>query len=270
MKLAEYLSKECIDVGVKATNKEDVLKIISRLANKHPELKKIKEEEIFEGFMKREKLGSTGFGNRIAIPHYTADTINDFVVGVLTVPEGVDFKAMDGEKTTVFIFIIAPQSKRNQHLGILSNIAKYLHSSKNVDALLGCNSPVKLYETIQSHKYTEEEVQSTYEHNLFHVIVQAEDKFEDVMNVFAEIEDCSVSVIEANNASKYLYAMPLFSSFWTTEQKGFNRIIIGIVKKTHTNRTLQKINEIIDELKNKTGIMVLVQDLFYSNGLIDV
>jgi PTS system nitrogen regulatory IIA component len=270
MKLAEYLSKECIQVGLKVGDKADVLKHLAMLAKKSPLVGNMDEKEIFQGFMEREKLGSTGFGNQIAIPHFTSDQVDEFLVGILTLSEGIDFQSMDSEPARIFVFIIAPQTKRNQHLGILSNIARFLKSSDNLKALIAADSADALYQTILRHSYTDEEVQNTYENNLFHVIVQDESKFEDVLNIFTELNDCSISVIEASKAGKYLYAMPLFASFWNEEQKGFNRIIVSVVKKTETNRTLQQLNSLIDQLENGTGITVLVQDLFYSAGSCDV
>ena len=261
MKLAEYLSKECIQVGLKVTDKIDALKKIAKLAKKNPLVKNIDEQMIFQGFLDREKLGSTGFGKSIAIPHFTSDKISEFLVGILILSSGIDFNAMDGEMTRLFVFIIAPHTKQNEHLGILSNIARYLKSPDNVKSLISAGSAEQLYQTILGHRYTEEEVQNNYENNLFHVIVQDESRFED---------GCSITVIEANNAGKYLYTMPLFASFWNPEQKGYNRLIIAVVKKTETNQTLHKLNTLIDQLENRTGILILVQDLFYSAGSLNI
>jgi len=270
MKLSEYLSKECIQVNLHVTDKIDALKKIAKLAKKSQLVKQIDEKEIFQGFLDREKLGSTGFGRSIAIPHFTSDKISDFLIGILILSDGIDFQAMDGEKTRIFVFIIAPHTKQNEHLGILSNIARFLKTPENVKELISAESAEKLYQTVLSHRYSEKEVQNNYENNLFHVIVQDESLFEDILNIFTELISCSISVVEANNAGKYLYSMPLFASFWNTEKKGFNRLIIAVVKKTETNQALNKLNTLIDQLEKGTGILVLVQDLFYSAGSLNV
>ena len=85
-----------------------------------------------------------------------------------------------------------------------------------------------------------------------------------------EIDDGYISVLEANNAGKYLYNMPLFASFWTSEQQGFNRIILAVVPKSQTNRALQKLNVLIEDLPQHKGVMAMVQDLFFSIGSLDV
>jgi PTS system nitrogen regulatory IIA component len=58
----------------------------------------------------RERIGTTGFGGGIAIPHCSLDDIEEFVVGLLIVSDGVDFESLDGKKTTTFFFIIGPKS----------------------------------------------------------------------------------------------------------------------------------------------------------------
>ena len=88
------------------------------------------------------------------------------------------------------------------------------------------------------------------------------------MNLFTEIQGCFVSVVEAENARKYLYSMPLFSYLWTEEKKGFNRIIFAIVNNAFANDTLRQINLIIDSLGKDAGVLILSQEISYLNGSI--
>lgn len=270
MKFTRFLNTECIEIGVKAENKATVLKAIAKTAKRSKIVEKLDEEEIFDGFMEREKLGSTAIGHRIAIPHYTSDKISDFVIGIITIPDGVDFESYDGEKTYLFFYIIAPQAKRNEHLGILSSVSRFLKSEENVDEILSCKTPSEIQKIISTHAQVKKSIEKTDSYNLLTIVVQIEDKFEDLINIFTETDGCSISVIEANNADKYLYSMPLFATLWKGERKDFNRIILGVVKRTQTNELLQKINSVIDELKNRPGIIVFVQDIFYSNGHLEL
>jgi len=61
-------------------------------------LTKYKPEELFNKLAEREELLSTGIGNGIALPHCTLDDLDDFVIGILVVPSGVSFKAIDKKK----------------------------------------------------------------------------------------------------------------------------------------------------------------------------
>ena len=78
---------------------------IVQTARKCSILKNVSDEEILNGLQDRESLGSTGFGKGIAIPHCRLKSVSDFVVGIMTVPAGVDFEALDGEAVNFIIFI---------------------------------------------------------------------------------------------------------------------------------------------------------------------
>jgi len=108
VKLFDLLRPECIKPGIEFPDKNAAIREIAILARKSLPLRDIDEEKIFQGLQQREKIGSTGFGNGIAIPHCRLDAVRDFVVGILTVPNGVDFEAMDGQKVHVIVFIVAP------------------------------------------------------------------------------------------------------------------------------------------------------------------
>ncbi|MBN1949228.1 MAG: PTS sugar transporter subunit IIA, partial [Candidatus Cloacimonetes bacterium] len=95
MNLAAILQEECIAVHVGLTDKESVLKYIARLAVKNPLLSEFDEKKIYQSLLDREKLGSTGFSNQIAIPHCALSGLKDFVLGILTVTDGIEFGSLD-------------------------------------------------------------------------------------------------------------------------------------------------------------------------------
>src|SRR4030042_497855 len=109
MKLADVLHKECIAVNARLSDKTEVLQEVARLAKKSSILDSVSEQEILAGLQARESLGSTGVGKGIAIPHCRLKTVKDFVVGIVTVPSGVDFDALDAGKVRLIVFIIAPE-----------------------------------------------------------------------------------------------------------------------------------------------------------------
>lgn len=270
MKLAEYLEDVCIRVGASAADKEEAVRIISKVAKQHPLLKGIEEQEIFSGFMEREKVGSTGFSSEIAIPHFATDSIDDFVVGVVTMPEGVDYRSLDGKPTRLFVFVIAPQSKRDQHLGILSSIARFFRQEGTIARAVAAATEEELRDFILAQRTEAGAVKVTYDYNLISVTVQAEDLFQEILDIFTEAEGVNLSVFEAENAGKYLYNMPLFASFWASSETGFHRIINGTVRKTSTNQILQKLNSLVENMKGKKGVMISIIDLIYKNGSLDI
>ena len=96
MNLINALRRECVQAGAGCGSADEVLAAIAKLAKQSPVLANMDETAILKGLADREELSSTGFGNGIAIPHCRLDGVEGFVVGILSVPGGADFAAMDG------------------------------------------------------------------------------------------------------------------------------------------------------------------------------
>ena len=269
MNIAAFIREECIQVGGDFRDKDAVLQTIARLARKSPAMADFSEEQIYAGLLEREKLSSTGFGQGIGIPHAAFEKLDQFVVGMIVVPEGFDFEALDGKPSKLLVFIMVPAAQRDQHIRLLSKISNILKEPQNVSEILANTTPTAVRESFLRHTKTPVSEEQK-EQNLFHIIIQNEDQFEDVLNVFTEISNCAVSVIEANNARAYLHALPLFSSFWNQEDKGFCRVIIAAVNRSLSNEVIRAINLLIEEARDKTGILILAQEIFYANGTLNL
>jgi len=270
MNLTNILKEGCVVIDAECSDKESVLRKIAEIAKRNPILKKIREEEIYQSLAEREKLGSTALFNRIAIPHCKLKKIKDFVVGIVRLENAVDFDSLDNNPTKVFVFIIAPESQRNEHLRILSAISRYLRIEGNPEKILTAGSAEKVRESFLRHTKVQENIEQADDHRLYTVIVQKEECFEDVLDVFAELENSSFTVIEGNNASSYLYRMPLFRSLWEPSQNSFCRVVTAMVKKSDSQDVANQINSIISKLENRTGILMMVQQIFYQNGALDI
>ncbi len=274
MAMEKMLLKDCIDIKQSVPDKKSVLKIIAHIAKKNPILQNFSEKQIYQSLHEREKLGSTGFSNQIAIPHCALEGISDFVLGILIVSEGVEFDSLDKQKTKIFVYIIAPASHKSQHLRILSTISNYLRNQDNINKLLLAKSPSAIRETFLRHTLDKEELEKQNVYQLFQVIVQSdkkyEDSFEEILDIFTSIEDCNFYVVEAENASKYLYKMPLFSMFWHEDQPQQNKVIIAIIRNAFVNDAAKKLNQIIKKFKGDPGLLYFVQDIYYLNGSLNI
>jgi PTS system nitrogen regulatory IIA component len=271
MNLSKYLHEECIQVRSGASNKLEVLEIIAQLAKNSPLLKHISEEEILEKLKEREELGSTGFGHEIAIPHCRLENVPDFVVGIVTIPEGVDFDAIDRSPTKLFIFIIAPIAKQNEHVHILSTISNVLRFPDNIRKLLTKQDAAAIRDYFLSQTSMEKEYPTLQkEYQQISVIVQREEIFHDILTIFAEIQGCYLSVFEANHASQYLYALPMFALFWNEERHDFQRVIVAIVPKLRANETVRRVNMILENMREETGVLLWLQDITYINGSLEL
>ncbi|MBD3314628.1 MAG: hypothetical protein GF344_02465 [Chitinivibrionales bacterium] len=105
---------------------------------------------------------------------------------------------------------------------------------------------------------------------MLHIFVQIRDKFEDLLQIFSEIDDCSASVVEAADVGYYLNALPLFAGFLSDERKGYNRLIIAVVTKGLANEVIRRITTTVGDVDATTGVMVTVQEMAYCAGSLNL
>ncbi len=132
MNLSELIAPEAIIPALRANSKKQVLQI---LAEKAADLTGLNERVIFDVVLQREKLGSTGLGGGIAIPHGKLPDINK-IIGIfahLEIP--VDFEALDDEPIDLVFLLLAPENAGADHLKALSQIARVLRHSDVVQKL---------------------------------------------------------------------------------------------------------------------------------------
>ncbi|MFP4548318.1 MAG: PTS sugar transporter subunit IIA [Fidelibacterota bacterium] len=270
MDIKNYIREECVELNAVVTDKEETIRLIASIAKRCKVLKKISEKEIFEKMMTREKLSSTGFGKGIAIPHCAVEGIDEFVIGIVTLPQGVEFASMDKKPVKLLVFIILPEDKRTEHVRVLSRISNSLKDENNVKELLSSNSVTILLDNFYRQIYIDKTVKEDKEYNLFTITIQHEEYTEEILNILAEVPDCSVSVLVGENAGKYLYNQPLFTNLWSDGTKGYHMVITAVAKKSISNEIIRKINSLIDDNDNQPGILMVVQNTFYVNGSLEV
>ena len=124
MKLEDYLEKDFIIPDLKANTKSEVLKeLIAPIAAKKSGFDPEKAHGVL---MERERLGTTGIGDGVAIPHGKLDNIEDIILVVGRSSSGVDFEALDFKHCTVFFLVLAPEQVAGMHLRILAHISRLL------------------------------------------------------------------------------------------------------------------------------------------------
>lgn len=146
MKIAIFLRRESIIEELKAVTKESVLE---ELAAVLPEgVKNSDRSEMVKVLMAREKLGSTGIGDGIAIPHGKVQGINDLMISFGRSRKGIDFNAMDGKPVHLFFLLMAPEHSSGQHLKVLARISRLLKDEGLRKRLIEAGSTDELYKMI--------------------------------------------------------------------------------------------------------------------------
>ncbi|GAA5104443.1 PTS IIA-like nitrogen regulatory protein PtsN [Bartonella jaculi] len=142
MNLSELIAPEAIIPTLKANSKKQVLQI---LAEKAAELTGLNERVIFDIVLQREKLGSTGLGGGIAIPHGKLPNINRIIGIFARLESPVDFEALDDEPIDLVFLLLAPENAGADHLKALSQIARVLRHSDVVQKLRNAPDANTLY-----------------------------------------------------------------------------------------------------------------------------
>ncbi|MEI7636254.1 MAG: PTS sugar transporter subunit IIA [Syntrophus sp. (in: bacteria)] len=146
MKIVEVLKKEFILEQLTSRTKRDVLQeladvILSERAGYHP-------EETVNILLEREKLGSTGIGDGIAIPHGKLNIIDALAISFGRSQRGIDFNAMDGKPAHLFFLLLAPENAAGQHLKMLAKLSRMLKDATFRKNLLEATSREDLYRII--------------------------------------------------------------------------------------------------------------------------
>ncbi|MDN3680392.1 PTS IIA-like nitrogen regulatory protein PtsN [Vibrio tapetis subsp. quintayensis] len=148
MQLSEVLSLDCTKSAVQCTSKKRALEIISEIAASHTGRN---STQLFECMLNREKMGSTGIGNGIAIPHgrMLEDSEIDQAVAVLVqCQEPIEFDAIDNRPVDLLFALLVPDAQCKTHLKTLSAMAERLNDKCTLKQLRNAQSDQELYDII--------------------------------------------------------------------------------------------------------------------------
>ncbi len=146
MRIPEILSTDRILCSADITSKKSALETLSKLmAGPEPSLT---YTEIFDCLNARERLGSTGIGNGVAIPHGRFQHIKQPVAAFLKLKSGVDYDAVDQKPVDLMFSLLVPADSTDEHLQILSCLAEKFSDASLIRRLRLKSSPEKIYEIL--------------------------------------------------------------------------------------------------------------------------
>ena len=146
MRLSELLGEDNVISDLKARDKKTVLEELAQtIVDQEPDLDK---SSLVKVLLDRERLGSTGIGDGVAIPHGKFNGLSQPMVSFGRSRKGLDFESMDGQPAFLFFLLVAPDNSTSIHLKALARIAKILKSSSFRKALMEVPTKEELYQTI--------------------------------------------------------------------------------------------------------------------------
>ncbi len=146
MKILDVLPKDAILADLKAQDKKGILE---ELVEPISRLKEVNREELVRVLMERERLGSTGIGSGIGIPHGKLKDLDGLVLGFGLSRKGVDFESMDNRPTHIFFLLVTPENSTGLHLKLLARISKLLKHDPFRERLLKAADREEIYAIIK-------------------------------------------------------------------------------------------------------------------------
>lgn len=146
IRLEHILTPERSRVNVPGGSKKRVLEYIAHLIS--ADLPDIDEALLFESLVAREKLGSTGFGDGIAIPHCRLMGCHTPISAILRLETAIDFDAIDGEPVDLLFVLLVPEAATDAHLELLRQIASIFEQDKVRERLRSAPNNAALYQAV--------------------------------------------------------------------------------------------------------------------------
>lgn len=142
LKMARVLRRKNVFTDLKAAAKDDALKEMVGYLQEGGEIPPRLAKQAYESLVARERMGSTGIGNGIAIPHVKLKGgPEETLVAIARSERGVDFAAIDGEKVHVLFMVISNDERPEDHLAILKSISALVRDGYRHRLLLGSRTP---------------------------------------------------------------------------------------------------------------------------------
>ncbi len=153
MKIMDYLNEGWVIPDLKGTDKPSILKELSSVLVVPSQVSSV--EELVQVLLDREKLGSTGIGEGIAIPHGRLKKLNRFYISFGRSLNGVDFDSIDRKPSQLFFLVMAPENSAVDNLKLLSRIVTLLKESSFKKRLMEAPSAKELFRIIseEDEKY---------------------------------------------------------------------------------------------------------------------
>jgi len=146
MKILDALNKEAILVDLRARDKkgviEELVAPVARIAG-------TSSEDLVRVLMERERLGSTGIGGGVGIPHGKLKDLESLALGFGISRKGVDFESMDGRPTHIFFLLLTPENSTGLHLKLLARISRILKNDPFRERLMKSIDREEVYDIIQ-------------------------------------------------------------------------------------------------------------------------
>ncbi len=227
----------------------------------------VARQKVLDGLVEREGLGSTGFGNGIAIPHCKVEGMEGFAMALAVCPKGVQFESMDGRSVHILCGIAGTPEEPSTHLRLLAVASRVLGSGKSRHELLRSPTPYALREAFLYHAAPVSAARSKGRgrERMVVITVQESETYELIMDLFLEMDLPGAVTVEGTMMGQVLSGAPVFADFLDVlgRSRPEPRTVITLVPEEALDELVCQVESITGNLDNHRGacIIVLTPDL---------
>ncbi len=146
--ITDYLKENLIELDLKAKTKDEVLDELSKLLGASHKVTSI--QEVKKALDEREKIGSTGVGKGVAIPHAKTESVESLTIALGISKTKINFNSLDNEPVSIFFVFASPKKDTQKYLRVLARISRFLREPEFKTKIQNCNSTKEIIECIES------------------------------------------------------------------------------------------------------------------------
>lgn len=269
MDIFNILDKNLCKTHIAGKNKAEIVKKIAEVAVQSDKIGEATEALVAEKLLEREKQGSTGFGNGIAIPHARVAGMTDFLLFILVSRRGVDFDAMDKKKVNILFVILGPETEVPTHLKLLASISRVLGNSNVKSEILNAYTSEGIYEAfIRNTRVVEKKSGAKQKMKLLYIILYFDELMYSILEFFIEIGIEGATIFDTFGMGEYISNIPLFAEFigFMKENKNQSKTIMALVPENDIDEVIDGIEQITGDLDKKEGAMIFTTDVSFYKG----
>ena len=147
MKITDILTQKMTQCDLPGGSKKRVLENLSAYVTDQLGGNTDQADTLFHNLVARERLGSTGIGEGVAIPHCRVSGFNRIHGCLIKLEDPVDFGALDDQPVDLIFALIVPEEQNDEHLATLARIASIMQSDQSRQSLRQCNNNEELFNT---------------------------------------------------------------------------------------------------------------------------
>lgn len=145
--ITELMAPDRVDLDCRITSKKRLMEHIASMLARRTS---VEEQAIFRVLVERERLGSTGVGDGVALPHGRMADIDDAVLALATLSEPLDYQSPDNQDVRIVVGLLVPENANEAHLQLLANLARLLSRADLREELLQANDKDEVFSALKS------------------------------------------------------------------------------------------------------------------------